>query len=387
MRLFPSESGMRYQTKFPTPPDRAPGAFTCRARWACGLAKLAAVRRYAILAEGFFGELPSKTAMGVIRYGRDAVVAVIDSTRAGRNVREWLAEPVDIPIVASLDEALVRRPNSLLIGIAPLGGRIPPDWRATILRAIEARLDIVSGLHEFLADDPEFVSAAALHGVTITDARRPPERMVVAAARQHRPTSRVVLTVGSDCAIGKMSVALELRRSAIQQGLPAVFVPTGQTGIMIDGWGIAVDRVIGDFVQGSVEWLIEQAEDRGEWIFVEGQGSLDHPAYSSVTLGLIHGSRPQAMVLVHEPGREFHHGWEGRSRIKRLDRLVRIHEEVAALVAPSTVAAVALNTSTLDDSGARRAIAAASAETGLPADDPVRFGAERLLDALRAQLA
>ncbi|CAN5868361.1 DUF1611 domain-containing protein [soil metagenome] len=352
-----------------------------------GLGRLPAVRRYVILAEGFFGELPSKTAMGVIRYGRDAVVAVIDSERAGRNVREWLGDRVDIPIVATLDEALARRPNSLLIGIAPPGGRIPPAWRAAVLRSIEAGLDIVSGLHEFLADDPEFAAAAARRGVTITDHRRPPERMVVASAHPHKPSSKVVLTVGSDCAIGKMSVALELRRTALQQGLAAVFVPTGQTGIMIDGWGIAVDRVVSDFVQGSVEWLVEQAEEKGEWIFVEGQGSLDHPAYSSVTLGLLHGSRPQAMVLVHEPGREFHHGWEGRSRIKPLKQLVRIHEDVAGLIAPGRVVALALNTQALTDGEARRAIAAASAETGLSADDPLRFGAELLLDALRAALA
>jgi uncharacterized NAD-dependent epimerase/dehydratase family protein len=350
------------------------------------LGRLRAVRRYVILAEGYFGELPSKTAMGVIRYGRDAVVAVIDSERAGRNVREWLGDPVDIPIVASLDEALAWRPDSLLIGIAPPGGRIPPDWRTIIVRALEGGLDVISGLHEFLADDPEFAAAAVSGGATITDHRRPPERMVVANARPHKPSSKVILTVGSDCAIGKMSVALELRRTALQQGLAAVFVPTGQTGIMIDGWGIAVDRVVSDFVQGSVEWLVEQAEEKGEWIFVEGQGSLDHPAYSSVTLGLLHGSRPGAMVLVHEPGREFHHGWEGRSRVKPLKQLVRIHEEVAGLVAPGRVVALALNTQALTDGQAQRAIAAASAETGLPADDPLRFGAERLLDALRAAL-
>ncbi|HUG47964.1 MAG TPA: DUF1611 domain-containing protein [Candidatus Limnocylindria bacterium] len=341
------------------------------------------MRRYAVLAEGYFGELPSKTAIGVIRYGRDAVVAVIDSTRAGRNVREWLGEPIDIPVVASLEQALAHRPDSLLIGIAPPGGRVPPDWRATILGAIHAGLDVVSGLHEFLGDDPELAAAAAGRGVAIIDHRRPPEQLSVASARAHRPESKVVLTVGSDCAIGKMSVALELRKVAVRQGLPATFVPTGQTGIMIEGWGIAVDRVISDFVQGSVEWLVEQAEQRGEWIFVEGQGSLDHPAYSSVTLGLLHGSRPRAMVLVHEPGREFHHGWESRSRVKPLPELVRIHEQVAALVSPGRVVALALNTSALDEGAARRAIAAAEQETGLPADDPVRFGAERLLDALR----
>jgi uncharacterized NAD-dependent epimerase/dehydratase family protein len=344
-------------------------------------------RRYVILAEGEFGELASKTAMGVIRYGRDAVVAVLDSTRAGRNVREWMGEPYDIPVVATLDEALRGRPTALLIGIAPQGGRIPPDWRRTISAAIAAGLDIVSGLHEFVSDDPEFVAAAAAHGVELVDHRRPPERLDVASGRPHAPGKRVVLTVGTDCAIGKMSVSLELRRAAVAAGLPSVFVATGQTGIMIEGWGVAVDRLIADFVQGTCEWLVDRAAEMGDWIFVEGQGSLDHPAYSSVTLGLIHGVRPHAMVLVHQPGREQHHGWEERgSHLQPLVPFIRLHEELASVVSPSRVAAIALNTSLLDESAARREIARVAEETGLPTDDPVRFGAERLVDALRESL-
>ncbi|CAN5142760.1 DUF1611 domain-containing protein [soil metagenome] len=344
-------------------------------------------RRYAILAEGSFGELPSKTAIGVIRYGRDTVVAVLDSTRAGRNASEWLGPAVDIPIVASLGEALAHRPDALLIGIAPPGGRLPPDWKRVIMAAIEAGLDIVAGLHEFIGDDEDLAAAARQRGTEIIDHRRPPARMDVAQGRQHSANKRVVLTVGSDCAIGKMTVALELRRSALAQGLAAVFVPTGQTGMMIDGWGVAVDRLVSDFVQGTVEWLVEEGERMGDWVFVEGQGSIDHPAYSSVTLGLVHGARPHAMVLVHEPGRRFHHGWEAaESRIKPLSDLVGAYENVAALVAPSRVAAIALNTAALAEGDSRRVLAETEAETGLVADDPVRFGAERLLDALRASL-
>lgn len=343
-------------------------------------------RRYAILAEGAFGDLPSKTAMGVIRYARDAVVAVVDSTHAGRNAREWLGDPVDIPIVATLDDALARRPDTLLIGIAPPGGRIPADWKRTIRRAIDAGLDVASGLHEFVGDDPDLAAAAAARGTSIIDYRRPPDRMEVARGRDHAPGKKVVLTVGSDCAIGKMSVALEIRKVALAQGLKAVFVPTGQTGMMIDGWGVAIDRVVSDFVQGTMEWLVEQAEAMGDWVIVEGQGSIDHPAYSSVTLGIVHGSRPHAMVLVHEPGREFHHGWEGTSRVKPLSELIAAHEAMAGLVAPSRVAAIALNTSALAEGEARRVIAETEAQTGLVADDPLRFGAERLLDALRAVL-
>jgi len=345
-------------------------------------------RRLVILTEGEFGPHHAKTAWGVIRYGTDPIAAVLDSTIAGRNVSEWLPGH-DIPAVATLADALVlpEAPNTLLIGIAPTGGKLPAAWRATILEAIGAGMDVHSGLHTFLGDDPEFSAAAAAAGVRIVDYRRPPERHETAVGRRHLPGKRVILTVGTDCAIGKMSVALDLRKAALAAGDRAVFVPTGQTGMMIDGWGVAVDRVISDFVQGTVEWLVAEAEERGDWIIVEGQGSLDHPAYSSVTLGLIHGATPQAMVMVHKPGlpaHDFDHLPEASFPIARLPDFIRLHETVAALVAPSKVVAVALNTMLYpSDADARRVIAEIAEETGLPTDDPVRFGADRLWTAIR----
>jgi uncharacterized NAD-dependent epimerase/dehydratase family protein len=349
------------------------------------------LRRLVILTEGQFGDHHAKTAYGVIRYGRDDVVAVLDSTKAGQNVAAFLPGQ-DIPIVATLDEALAlpRRPDALLIGIAPTGGKLPPEWRTTILAAIAAGLDVLSGLHTFLGDDPEFAAAAAARGTRIVDYRRPPERMETAIGRRHAPGKRVILTVATDCAIGKMSVALELRKSAIAAGQSAVFVPTGQTGMMIEGWGVAVDRLVSDFTQGAVEWLVEQGETMGDWILVEGQGSLDHPAYSSVTLGLIHGATPQAMVMVFKPGmtdHDFDHLPEVTFPIAPLPEFIALHEQVAALVAPSKVVAVAVNTSRYpDDAEARRLVDDIAAETGLPADDPVRFGADRLWSEIRARV-
>jgi uncharacterized NAD-dependent epimerase/dehydratase family protein len=346
-------------------------------------------RRLAILTEGQFRVHNAKTAMGVIRYGTDPIVALIDSSIAGRNVAEWLPDH-DIPAVGTLAEALAmpEPPDTLLIGIAPTGGRLPEAWRSTILEAIEAGLDVHSGLHTFLGDDPQLATAAAASGSRIVDFRRPPDRLETARGRRHGPGKHVILTVGTDCAIGKMSVALDLRKAAAAAGDAAVFVPTGQTGMMIDGWGVAVDRVISDFVQGTVEWMIEEAEARGDWIIVEGQGSLDHPAYSSVTLGLIHGSTPQAMVMVHKPGlveHDFDHLPEASFPIAGLPEFIRLHEAVAGLVAPSKVVAVAVNTSLISDGPeARRVIAAIAAETGLPADDPVRFGGAGLWAAIRA---
>ena len=346
------------------------------------------LRRLVILAEGEFGSHGAKTAYGVIRYGPHDVVAVIDSTRAGQNVGAFLPGH-DIPIVGTLGEvlALPNPPDALLIGIAPTGGRLPESWRTIILAAIDAGLDVHSGLHTFIADDPTFAAAAAMHGTTIVDYRRPPDRMETAVGRRHAPGKRVILTVGSDCAIGKMSVALELRRAAQAAGDRASFVPTGQTGMMIEGWGVAVDRIVSDFAQGTVEWLIEQGEDLGDWVIVEGQGSLDHPAYSSVTLALIHGATPHAMVMVHKPGlmeHDFDHLPGTSFPIADLRPYIDIHERVAGLIAPSKVVAVALNTSLYpDDAEARRIIEAIADETGLPTDDPYRFGADRLWSAIR----
>ena len=350
-----------------------------------------AERRLIILAEGNFGFHHGKTAMGVIRYGQDTVVAVIDSTRAGRNVREWLGDGArfDIPIVAGMDDALgfVPRANALLIGIAPTGGKLPDSWRTAILSAIRAGLDIHSGLHTFIGDDPEFAEAAATAGVRIVDYRRPPDRHETSVGRRHGPGKRVILTVGTDCAVGKMSVGLELRKAAVAAGNTASFVPTGQTGMMIEGWGAAVDRLISDFAQGTVEWMVEEGESRGDWVIVEGQGSLDHPAYSSVTLALIHGATPHAMVLVHKPGmaeHDFDHLPDAFFPIAPLGPFIELHERIAGLVAPTKVVAIAVNSSLIaDDDEARATIESIAAETGLPADDPVRFGADRLWAAIQ----
>jgi uncharacterized NAD-dependent epimerase/dehydratase family protein len=348
-------------------------------------------RQLLILAEGQFGPHSGKTAYGVIRYGTDDIIAVLDSTRAGQNVSSYLPGH-DIPIVATLADglALPGHPDALLIGIAPTGGRLPESWRVVIREAIAQGLDVLSGLHTFVGDDPEFAAAAEARGTAIVDYRRPPDRRETAVGRRHAPGKRVILTVGTDCAVGKMSVSLELRKAARASGVSASFAATGQTGMMIEGWGVAVDRLISDFAQGTVEWLVEEGERRGDWVIVEGQGSLDHPAYSSVTLSLMHGATPHAMVMVHKPGlaaHDFDHLPEVSFPIAGLGPFIALHEQVAGLVAPSKVVAVALNTSLYpDDSDARRIIDEIAAETGLPTDDPVRFGADRLWPAIRERV-
>jgi uncharacterized NAD-dependent epimerase/dehydratase family protein len=354
----------------------------------------AARQRLVILAEGSLDPHDGKTAFGVLRYGDRPVVAVIDSTRAPGRMGDVRRIPgrEDVPIVATVDEALAlpEPPDALLIGIAPTGGRLPDAWRQTILRSIEAGLDIISGLHTFLADDPGLASAAAAAGVTLYDVRRPTGPRVTAMGRQHLPGRKVILAVGTDCAIGKMSVMLELRDAARRAGDSASFVATGQTGIMIEGWGAPIDAVVSDFVNGTTEAIVAQGEESGEYVLVEGQGSLDHPAYSAVTLGLIHGATPHAMIMCHKPGlteHDFSHLPDRSFPIAALPGFIELHERIAGTIAPSKVVALALNTSLYpDDAEARAIIDALARETGLPADDPVRFGPDRLWAAVRERV-
>jgi uncharacterized NAD-dependent epimerase/dehydratase family protein len=266
--------------------------------------------------------------------------------------------------------------------VATQGGRFPPAWRALLKECIAAGLDLENGLHEFVSDDAELAGLARERGVELRDLRKPPPGLNVPTGENLTHDSVSILTVGSDCAIGKMTVALELDREARNRGIRSEFIPTGQTGIAIAGWGISVDAVVSDFIAGAAERLVLEGVERGgDVLFVEGQGSLLHPAYSGVTLGLIHGSAPHGYVLCHMAGETVVDGDE-RFPIPPLSRLVSLHEEISLLPRRARVHAIALNTRHLDDLAARRAIDDTERETGLPADDPVRFGAGRLVDAL-----
>ena len=214
------------------------------------------------------------------------------------------------------------------------------------------------------------------------DLRKPPPDLDVPSGANLTHSATTILTVGSDCAIGKMTVALELDREAQRQGHRSEFVPTGQTGIAIAGWGIAVDAVVADFIAGAAERLVVEGAARGgEVLFVEGQGSLLHPAYSGVTLGLIHGSAPHGYVLCHKAGETVVDGYDGFT-IPPLADLVRLHEQISLVPRPAKVYCIALNTRNLDDDAAQHAIDETEAATGLPADDPVRFGAAKLVGSL-----
>ncbi len=344
------------------------------------------MRRVAILAEGALNWHTGKTATGVIRYGREPVVAVIDSTKAGQDVSQALNMDLGrgIPVVRDIYEAMTYGPDTLLIGIAPMGGALPEAWRWQLLAAIDAGLNLVSGLHFFLSEDKELREAAARRGVTIWDVRRPPETKRVGTFKPHRPGSHTVLAVGSDCAAGKMTVALELDREARARGLNSAFLATGQTGILIAGSGLPADRVISDFLAGETEHLVLELTSKYDWVFVEGQGALNHPGYSPVTLGLLHGSMPEAMIFCHHAGATAIDGLP-HATFPDLNRLIRLNEEVVNILPqrrPSKVVGIALVTIGMNDEQAREAIRAIEEETGLPATDVWRFGAGKLMDAL-----
>ncbi len=349
------------------------------------------MRRIAILAEGAFEWHYGKTAVGVIRYGKDTVVAVIDSTKAGKDVSQALGASFGqgIPVVCDIHEALTYQPDTLLIGIAPMGGALPAAWRWQLLTAINAGLDIISGLHFFISDDAELRAAAEKRGVTIWDVRRPPDTNRVAQFIPHRPGSHTILMVGSDCAVGKMTVALELDREAQKRGLNSAFVATGQTGIVISGNGLPVDRIISDFVAGMVEQMVLDFTNAHDWVFVEGQGALNHPGYSPVTLGLIHGSMPDAMIFCHKAGATNIEGYE-HCLLPPLSRMIQFNEDTVSWLRPERpckVVGLALLTHHLNEQDAKDALKRAEDETGLPATDVVRFGAGVLMDALSRHLA
>jgi uncharacterized NAD-dependent epimerase/dehydratase family protein len=338
------------------------------------------LRRYLILAPGSFADRGAKTAHGVIAYADDPTVAVVDPAHSGKRVCDVLPHVrSEAPIVSDVAAGLWYEPTSLLIGLAPPGGKLPAAWRQEISSAIRGQLEIVSGLHDMICDDPEFARLAAEHGTRIWDVRVPPPSPLFSGAA-YKVGAVTVLTVGSDCAVGKMTVALELTKVARNAGRHAKFVPTGQTGIMIAGWGIAVDRVIADFAPGAAESLVCEAAREADLLFVEGQGAINHPAYGPVTLSLLYGTAPDALILCHMATRKHIEGFH--APVLSYRELIRTYESLTANLKPARVAAIALNTFGLSDAEARTEVERARAETGLPADDVVRFGAQELFEAI-----
>jgi uncharacterized NAD-dependent epimerase/dehydratase family protein len=334
--------------------------------------------RVAVLAHGKF-PASAKTAVGILRYADYEVAAVLDRDRAGDRVRDHLPGVPDAPIVAAMADA--PPVDALVVGIAPIGGGFDASWRPDVRTAIERGCDVAAGLHYFLTEDEEFAALAADHGVDLWDVRRPPADLDVADGVAADVDADVVLTVGTDCSTGKMTTAVELVRAARADGVDAAMVPTGQTGILVEGWGVPIDRVVSDFVAGAVEGMIVEKGDEHDLLVVEGQGSIVHPAYSGVTCGILHGAMPDRLVLCHVAGRETVHGYE-RFPLPPVERYVDLYESLAAPVHETGVVAGALNTAHLDGPAAREAVDAYADALDVPATDPVRFTADEVLDAV-----
>jgi uncharacterized NAD-dependent epimerase/dehydratase family protein len=350
--------------------------------------------KVAILAEGQFAPATAKTAIGVLRYAPFEVAAVVDATRAGKDAADCVGVGLGVPVVASVEEALARGATVLLIGTAAAGGRIPDGYRPALRTALERGAEIWNGLHERVLADPALAAAAKRGGGKVRELREPPADLPIGGHRKPREGARVVLTVGSDAAVGKMTASLEIAAALRRGGERAEFVATGQTGIAIAGGGIAVDAVVADFIAGAAEMLVCDAAERADWVIVEGQGSLTHPGFSGVTLGLLHGAGPDLLVLCHDVRRVSVKGYDDGLPLRSLREYVRMYEDAAAWrrppgYPPARVAAVALNTATASEDFARATIAAAAHETGLPAADPIREGhegADRIARALRERV-
>ncbi len=335
-------------------------------------------RRAVLLTEGLSDPLNAKTAVCLLRYCPDEVTAVLDSTQAGRTAEQVFEVGGQTPIIASLDEAPPS--NTLVIGVAPAGGKLPPVMRAAVLGAIERGWNVVSGLHQFLSDDREFVEAARRKGVELVDVRKNNEREVATREGLNDRCLRIH-TVGSDCSVGKMVVSLELARALQRGGHDAKFVATGQTGIMIEGDGCPIDCVVADFINGAAERLVRANEHRSI-IVVEGQGSLIHPSYSAVTLGLLHGCVPDGLIFCYEVGRKTINR-RPHIPIPPINEVMELYRHVANAAHPCRFIAVAMNSrlckSEQDVETERQRVRQA---TGLPVCDVIRHGPDELASAV-----
>ena len=333
-------------------------------------------RKIVSLTEGYSNPQSAKTARNLIYYCPGEVVALFDRQNIGKTSLELLGVG-NIPVIGSLDE--IKDANTLIMSVALPGGKLPQSFKEIMLEAISKKMNVISCGHEFISDDPELVSAAKSAGVSLQDIRKNYERDVAHRKGINEDCLRI-LTVGNDCSLGKMVTSLELARALQKIGHDAKFVATGQTGILIEGDGIPIDAVVGDYINGAAEKLVLQNQHHNTLI-IEGQGSIVHPRYSSVTLGLLHGSMPHGMIMCYEVGREFVHNMPG-IRIPPMDVVIRLFEDMASVMFPSKVIGFALNSKNVTKLEAEREREKIKEKYNLPACDVVRDGPEELMGAI-----
>jgi uncharacterized NAD-dependent epimerase/dehydratase family protein len=336
-------------------------------------------RRMALFAEGCFSPLGAKTAVCLVRYAHDEITAIIDSTLAPSTVQEVLGFGGNIPIVSSIAEAGELGADVFVLGTAPKGGEPTALEFESVRLALERGMHVMHGMHRFLAGDPELAAIAEAQGIAIWDVRRSPDGLTVSSGEQ-RSDCVVVMTVGSDCNTGKMTVGMELLHALIGAGAKAAFAASGQTGMMITGRGIAIDAVVSDFIGGATEALVSAEVPGNDFVILEGQGSIIHPGYAGVTVGMMAGAMPHRLILCHQPTRRTIRNYSGE--IPPLPELVELYTSAVVGIYEPSVSGIALNTFDMDEEAALRAIESAGRETGLPVTDPIRFGAEVLVDAI-----
>ena len=336
-------------------------------------------RRFLVFAPEYLGPLSSKTANGLIRFRKEEVVAVYDPSKSGRVVQDILGYGGDIPIVASFEEGLAFKPDTVVVGIAPSGGRLREAWFPFLKSALEQGLEVWSGLHDFLTNYPDLKPYAE----RIWDLRKPPADAVVAKGHWKSRQSKVLLSVGADCNIGKMTASLTLQNQLKQLGVESVFVGTGQTGMAICGRGVAVDAVVADFIAGSIETEIMKVDGQAPLIIVEGQGTMTHQGFSGVTAGLLHGTMPDFMLMVHQPSRITD---DFGVTIPEMDYLVGLHEQLLKPFSQGTVEAISIYSKDMTKAESSAACSDLSAQTGLVVEDMVRLPDESIARHIKSLL-
>jgi uncharacterized NAD-dependent epimerase/dehydratase family protein len=308
-------------------------------------------------------EIAAKTGFGIVKWRRDDCVGQARMPGCG----------VDLGLPdLSVAEAVALGARTLIIGIAPAGGLLPESWVGPLVNALESGLDIASGLHVRLGSIPALRAAAERTGRRLFDVRHSSQSFTV--AKGERRTGKRLLTVGTDCAVGKKYTALSIHAALQRRGIPATFRATGQTGILIGESGVAVDAVVADFVAGAAEWLSPSAAP-DHWDVIEGQGSLFHPAFAGVSLGLLHGSQPDFFVVCHEPTRRTLSGVA--ARVPSLEEVIDLTTRLGRVTSPDIrCCGVSINTARLESSAARDLVGETQLRLGLPCTDPIRFGIE-----------
>lgn len=322
----------------------------------------------------FLGDAPdrlaAKVALGVAQWRPDSCVGqfTLPDCQADAGLQNM-----------SMAQARQAGAQTVIVGVANRGGIIAESWLSHLAEAAGLGMDIAAGLHKKLNDEPLLLEAAAKHGISLFDVRHPTETFPVGNGAKR--TGKRLLPVGTDCSVGKMYTALALEKNMRERGLSADFRATGQTGILITGQGVSVDAVVSDFIAGSVEQLAPD-NDPDHWDLIEGQGSLFHPSFAGVSMGLLHGAQPDALVLCHEPTRTHMRGLP-EYPLPALEDCIELNLAAARLTNPQTrFAGVAINTAALGESESLKLLADTSNRLGLPCVDPVRTGVDAIVDAL-----